>query len=107
MDMPKPVMKGPQTARVVGPSMLSLDGKEPPVLDGYTGLQRVFIGYAQSWLGKTRDEALRTQIATDPHSPPRYRTNGVVRNIDAFYEAFDVGPDNDLYLPPEERVKIW
>ena len=86
---------------------MSLDGKEPPVLDGYTGLQRVFIGYAQSWLGKTRDEALRTQIATDPHSPPRYRTNGVVRNIDAFYEAFDVGPDNDLYLPPEERVKIW
>jgi len=86
---------------------MSLDGRVPPVLDGYTGMQRVFIGYAQSWLRKTRDEALRTQIATDPHSPARYRTNGVVRNIDAFYDAFDVGPEHALYLPPEERVKIW
>ncbi len=86
---------------------MSLDGKEAPVLDGYTGLQRVFIGYGQSWRSKIRDEALRTRIATDPHAPARYRANGVVRNIDAFYEAFDVGPDNALYLSPEERVKIW
>ena len=86
---------------------LSLDGEEAPVMDGFTGEQRVFIGYAQGWLGKSRDEAVRQQIATDPHSPRQYRVNGAVRNIPEFYEAFDVVEIDALYLPPEERVKIW
>lgn len=86
---------------------LSLDGEEAPVIDGWTGEQRVFIGYAQSWRSKMRDEAMRNYIATDPHSPPKYRVNGVVRNIDEFYEAFDIDETDALYLPPEERVTIW
>jgi len=86
---------------------LSLDGKPAPVMDGYTGEQRVFIGYAQAWRGISRDEAIRQQINTDPHSPRQYRVNGVVRNVPEFYEAFDVGEDDALYLPPEDRVKIW
>ncbi|MCW8925475.1 MAG: M13 family metallopeptidase [Xanthomonadales bacterium] len=86
---------------------LSLNGKEAPVLDGFTGVQRVFIGYAQAWLGKSRDEAVREQIQTDPHSPRQYRVNGVVRNIPEFYEAFEIAENDALYLPPEERVKIW
>jgi putative endopeptidase len=85
----------------------SLQGEEAPVIDGLTGVQRVFLGYGQSWRGKTRDEALRRQIQTDPHSPRVYRTNGVVRNVPEFYEAFDVQEGDALYLPPEERVKIW
>ena len=86
---------------------LSLDGKEAPVMDGFTGEQRVFIGYAQGWLGKSRDEALREQVATDPHSPRQYRVNGAVRNIPEFYEAFNVVATDALYLAPEDRVKIW
>ena len=86
---------------------LSLEGEEAPVMDGYTGDQRVFIGWAQSWRSKQREEALREQIATDPHSPRQYRVNGVVRNIPEFYEAFEVAENDSLYLPPEERVKIW
>lgn len=86
---------------------MSLNGKEAPVLDGYTGIQRVFLGWAQVWAEKTRDEALRNQIATDPHSPAQFRVNGVVRNVPEFYEAFDVKPTDKLYLAPEKRVKIW
>lgn len=86
---------------------LSLDGKEAPVIDGFTGEQRVLLGYAQGWRSKSRDEALRRRIQTDPHSPPVYRTNGVVRNVPEFYEAFDVKKGDALYLAPEERVKIW
>ncbi len=86
---------------------LSLRGEPPPVMDGYTGQQRVFIGYAQGWRGITRDEAVRQQIATDPHSPRQYRVNGVVRNVPEFYAAFDVAETDALYLPPEDRVKIW
>jgi len=86
---------------------LSLDGKEPPVMDGYTGEQRVLIGYAQSWLGIDRDEALRERIETDPHSPRQYRVNGVVRNVPEFYEVFDIAETDALYLAPEDRVKIW
>lgn len=86
---------------------LSLDGEEPPVIDGYTGMQRVFLGWAQSWRGKSREEALRVQINTDPHSPRQYRVNGVVRNVPEFYEAFEIAETDALYLPPEERVKIW
>jgi putative endopeptidase len=86
---------------------ISLDGTTAPVLDGWTGQQRVFLGYAQIWRKKARDEAVRTQIQTDPHAPDQYRVNGVVRNLPAFYEAFDVSETDALYLPPEERVKIW
>ncbi|WP_082331941.1 M13 family metallopeptidase [Mangrovimonas xylaniphaga] len=86
---------------------ISLDGKEAPVLDGFTGNQRVFLGYAQSWRNKMRDEALRMQINTDEHSPANYRVNGIVRNVPEFYTAFNVQPADSLYLAPEERVKIW
>ena len=86
---------------------LSLDGKPAPVMDGFTGEQRVFIGYAQGWRGITREAAVRQQINTDPHSPRQYRVNGVVRNIPEFYKAFNVSEGDALYLPPEERVKIW
>ncbi|TDQ29040.1 putative endopeptidase [Zeaxanthinibacter enoshimensis] len=86
---------------------MSLDGKEGPVLDGFTGEQRVFMGWAQGWMGKSRDEALRVQVSTDPHSPRDFRVNGVVRNIPEFYTAFNVEKGDSLYLAPEERVKIW
>jgi len=86
---------------------MSLDGEEPPVIDGFTGIQRVFLGYGQVWRSKSRDEALRRQIMTDPHSPEIYRANGAVRNVPEFYEAFDIAEGDALYLPPEERVKIW
>ena len=86
---------------------MSLNGEEPPVIDGFTGVQRVFLGFAQVWSGKYRDETLRMQIETDPHSPSMYRANGAVRNVPEFYEAFDVSTDDALYLAPEDRVKIW
>jgi len=86
---------------------MSLGGEEPPVIDGFTGLQRVFLGFGQVWRGISRDEALRQQIATDPHSPAIYRTNGPVRNVPEWYEAFNVTETDALYLPPEDRVKIW
>jgi putative endopeptidase len=86
---------------------MSLNGEEPPVIDGFTGVQRVFLGYGQVWRNKYRDEALRQQIMTDPHSPSMFRANGSVRNVPEFYEAFDVAEGDALYLPPEERVKIW
>lgn len=85
----------------------TLGGKEAPVMDGFTGMQRVFLGWGQVWGEKTRDEALRSQIARDPHSPAKFRINGVVRNIPEFYEAFKVKPTDSLYLAPEKRVKIW
>lgn len=86
---------------------MSLDGKGAPVIDGFTGEQRVFLGFGQVWRRKFRDEELRRRIAIDPHSPDQYRANGTVRNVPEFYKAFDVTPDKALYLPPEERVKIW
>jgi putative endopeptidase len=85
----------------------SLAGKPAPVMDGFTGEQRVFIGWAQVWLNKSTEEALRTQVGTDPHSPAKFRVNGVVRNIPEFYTAFNVKPGDSLYLAPEKRVKIW
>jgi putative endopeptidase len=86
---------------------LSLGGQEAPVIDGLTGDQRFFLGFAQIWRQNRTEGSLRNQILTDPHSPERYRINGTVRNMDAWYEAFNVAPDDELYLPPEERVKIW
>lgn len=84
----------------------SLNGKEAPVIDGYTGDQRFFIAYAQAWATKMREEALRGRIATDGHAPGQFRAL-TVRNLDAWYDAFDVKPGDTLYLPPEERVRIW
>ncbi|RZJ68560.1 MAG: M13 family peptidase [Flavobacterium sp.] len=86
---------------------ISLKGKPSPKIDGFTGEQRFFIGYAQSWLGKQREESLRNQVASDPHSPGHFRVNGIVRNIPEFYEAFGVKAGDSLYLAPEKRVKIW
>jgi len=86
---------------------MSLDGEEPPVIDGFTGEQRVFLGFGQVWRGIIRDEELRRRIATDPHSPAVYRTNGPVRNVPEWYIAFSVIEEDALYLPPEQRVKIW
>jgi putative endopeptidase len=85
----------------------SLDGKPAPVMDGFTGEQRVLIGWAQVWLNKANDQALRNQVGTDPHSPAKFRVNGVVRNVPEFYEAFKVKPGDSLYLAPKDRVKIW
>lgn len=86
---------------------MSLNGAEPPIIDGFTGPQRVFLGYGQIWRRKFRDEELRRRIATDPHAPGEYRANGSVRNVPEWYEAFNVQEGDALYLPPEERVKIW
>lgn len=80
---------------------------EAPVVDGLTGVQRVFLGWAQVWQSKGRDEEVVRRLATDPHSPNEFRCNGVVRNVDAYYEAFDVRPGDALYLDPAERVRIW
>jgi len=85
----------------------TLNGKEAPVMDGFTGMQRVFLGWGQVWAEKIREEALRSQIAGDPHSPALFRVNGTVRNIPEFYEAFNIKPTDSLYLAPEKRVKIW
>lgn len=86
---------------------LSLDGQAAPVLDGLTGDQRFFLGWAQVWQSKYRDEALKQQVATDPHSPAVFRVIGPLRNVDAWYDAFDVQPGAAYYLPPEQRVRIW
>lgn len=85
----------------------SLGGEPAPVIDGITGDQRFFMAWAQVWAIKWREEALRAQIKNGPHSPGEFRANGIVRNIDAWYEAFDVQPGDAMYLPPEKRVKIW
>jgi len=80
---------------------------EPAVIDGMTGDQRFFIAFAQSWQDKTREGALRQQLLTNPHSPAEYRVNGIVRNVDAWYAAFNVQPGDKLYLAPDKRVHIW
>lgn len=86
---------------------LSLKGQPAPVLDGFTGDQRIYLGWAQVWRGKSRDDALKQQIASDPHSPGYYRVNGTIRNQPGWYSAFDVKPGDKLYIAPEDRVKIW
>ncbi|WP_116091091.1 M13 family metallopeptidase [Sphingomonas crusticola] len=80
---------------------------EPKVIDGYSGDQRFFLAFAQAWRSKRREGALRQQLLTDPHSPAEFRVNGIVRNVDAWYAAFNVKPGDKLYLPPEERVHVW
>jgi predicted metalloendopeptidase len=86
---------------------LTLDGRSAPVLDGITGEQRFFLAWAQAFRNLIREERLRNQVVSDPHSPPKFRVNGVVRNMDAWYDAFGVAPGDELYLAPEERVRIW
>ena len=85
----------------------SLQGAEAPVIDGWTGDQRFFLAYAQAWRGKSRPEEVRRRIATDPHSPDEFRCNQIVRNLDAFYQAFDVKAGDQMFLDPAKRVKIW
>ncbi len=86
---------------------LSLNGAPAPILDGTTGDQRFFYGWAQVWQSKYRDDALRQQVQTDPHSPAEFRVIGPLRNLDAWYDAFGVEPGTQYYLPPEQRVRIW
>jgi putative endopeptidase len=80
---------------------------QPPVIDGLTGDQRFFLAFAQAWRSQVREGALRERVLTDPHSPPEWRVNGIVRNVDAWYRAFNIQPGDRLYLPPEQRVHIW
>jgi putative endopeptidase len=86
---------------------MSLQGKEAPVIDGFTGDQRFFMGWAQVWRWKSRDEALRNQLLTDSHSPGRFRAFVPLTNFDPFYAAFDIKPGDKLYRAPEDRVKVW
>ena len=86
---------------------LSLNGRPDKVIDGLTGDQRFFLAWTQVWRAQTREAAMRQRLITGPHSPEEYRTNGVVRQMDAWYKAFNVTPDDALYLPPEQRVVIW
>ena len=85
----------------------SLGGKPAPVLDGLTGDQRFFLAFAQAWKSKARDEALKQQMASNPHSPGHFRAIGPTRNMDAWYAAFDVQPGGKYYLAPADRVRIW
>jgi putative endopeptidase len=86
---------------------IALEGREAPVLDGYTGDQRFFIGWGQIWARKYREDELRKRLLTDPHSPSEYRCNGTVRNMPQFEAAFGVEPGDRLFLPPEQQVRIW
>ncbi len=86
---------------------LALGGQAAPVLDGFTGDQRFFIGWGQVWARKYRDDEMRKRLLTDPHSPAEYRCNGVMRNMPQFVAAFGVQPGDGLYLPPEQLVRIW
>ena len=86
---------------------ISLNGKEAPIIDGFTGPQRFFMGWAQSWRGKYRPEEVRRRIATDPHSPDEFRCNQVVANLDEFYNAFDVKESDKHFMPTDQRVRIW
>jgi endothelin-converting enzyme len=86
---------------------ISLNGKEPPVINGFTGDQRFFIGYAQIWRTKFRDEALRQRLLSDPHSPSEYRAFVPLINNDAFQRTFGTKPGDKMYLAPADRVKIW
>jgi len=85
----------------------SLHGQPAPVIDGLTGDQRVFLGWAQAWRGKARDDYVRKQVVSDPHSPRAFRVIGPPRNIDAWYDAFGVKPGDAYYVAPDQRVRIW
>src|SRR5205085_1503857 len=85
----------------------SLAGRAAPVIDGLTGDQRFFLSYAQSWRAKRTEDAVRQLLVSNAHAPEQYRVNGVVRNIDLWYEAFGVKPGERLYLANDSRVRIW
>ena len=87
--------------------VLSLKGKDAPAIDGISADQRFYMGWAQSWKAKEREESLRQLVLTNPHSPEMYRANGAVRNIPEFYAAFGVKEGDKMFLPPDKRVKIW
>ena len=86
---------------------ISLAGKPSPEIDGLSGEKRFFMGWAQAWRAKAREEYLRRQVLADPHAWAEFRANGPLGNIDAFYEAFGVKPGDKLYREPSKRVKIW
>jgi putative endopeptidase len=86
---------------------LSLDGAEPPVVDGMTGAERFFLSWAQTWRQSSRDEEALLLLAIDPHSPPEFRCNQIVRNLDVFYDTFGVNEKDPMWLDPAERVTIW
>ncbi|HEX2802725.1 MAG TPA: M13 family metallopeptidase [Sphingomicrobium sp.] len=86
---------------------MSLGGRQAPVVDGLTGDQRFFLAFAQAWRSKQRDDSIKTQVASDPHSPARYRIIGPLRNLDAWYAAFGIGADSKFYIAPDQRVRIW
>jgi predicted metalloendopeptidase len=85
----------------------SLGGRDAPVIGGLTGDQRFFLSYGQIWRSKYRDEALRSLVLSNSHAPPLTRVNGAVRNVDAWYAAFNVQAGDKLYIPPDQRVRIW
>jgi putative endopeptidase len=87
--------------------LISLDGEEPPVIDGLTGAERFFLAWALAWQDKSRPEEVERRLAIDPHSPDEFRCNQIVRNIDEFYRAFDVKDGDALWLEPSARVTIW
>ncbi|MGB3413644.1 MAG: M13-type metalloendopeptidase, partial [Microbacteriaceae bacterium] len=87
--------------------LLSLNGEEPPVIDGLSGAERFFMSWASAWQQKARDEEVQRLLAIDPHSPNEFRCNQIVRNLDEFYTAFDVQENDALWLAPEKRVRIW
>ncbi|MES2754542.1 MAG: M13 family metallopeptidase [Pseudomonadota bacterium] len=97
---------GVETAYAAYQKYQAKHGKAP-VIDGLTGDQRFFLSYAQAWQGKRREGAARAALLTDPHSPAYYRVNGIVRNVDAWYTAFNVKPGDKLYVAPEARVRVW
>ncbi|MFL6727376.1 MAG: M13 family metallopeptidase [Sphingomicrobium sp.] len=86
---------------------LSLGTRRAHMLDGFNGVQRFFLSWSQTYREKVREAQLRQDVVSDPHSPGEFRVNGVVRNMDAWYEAFDVGPGDRLYLAPSDRVRVW
>jgi putative endopeptidase len=85
----------------------TLRGKPAPVIDGYTGDQRFFLSFGQSWKAKIRDETMKMILVSDVHSPARWRVDGTLRNIDDWYTAFGVKPGDKLYLAPADRVRVW
>jgi putative endopeptidase len=87
--------------------LLSLDGSEPPVIDGFSAAQRFFMAWAQVWRDKEHKEEVERLLAIDPHSPPEFRTNQIARNIDEFFDAFSVTEGDSLWLAPSDRVSIW
>jgi putative endopeptidase len=87
--------------------LIALGGKEPPIIDGLSAAQRFFLSWAQAWRYQARVEEVEQRLAVDPHSPPEFRCNQIVRNLDEFYDAFGVESSDALWLDPRERVTIW